>query len=205
MRFIVDTELLKKEPLGLAGSLFLISWALGNKIDEKECYQLLFDNGYVLQDRNNAGNLFYSLRQDGVEEAERLLSLVVNDDNNNPNDRFIHLAEKLRELFPKGKKPGTYNQWRDSTSIVAIRLKTLVVKYGANFTDEEAINATKNYVASFNGDYTYMHTLKYFLYKNINKGAGVEQNSEFLSYLDNYRETGGKEEPTETDWTSELR
>ena len=107
MRFIVDTELLKKEPLGLAGSLFLISWALGNKIDEKECYQLLFDNGYVLQDRNNAGNLFYSLRQDGVEEAERLLSLVVSDDNNNPNDRFIHLAEKLRELFPKGKKPGS--------------------------------------------------------------------------------------------------
>ena len=97
-----------------------------------------------------------------------------------------HLADKLREIFPKGNKVGTNYNWRGSTAEIARKLKNLVVKYGCRFTDEEAIEATKAYVASFNGDYKYMKLLKYFLLKTPrNNNGDVEVESDFMTYLEN--------------------
>lgn len=114
--------------------------------------------------------------------------------------RFDALADKLRELYPKGKKDGTDYYWRDSRSIISDRLKKLVAKYGVEFTDEQAITATKNYVDSFNGDYKYMQLLKYFISKNKATGEGAEINSQLLAYIEN----NGQSE-NNRDWTAELR
>ena len=111
---------------------------------------------------------------------------------------FRELADKLKELFPKGKKAGTTYMWRDSTAVIARKLKTLVVKYDYQFTEEQAIKATKSYVESFNGDYTYMQLLKYFILKSLPDG---EIKSDFMSYIENE----GDETDMGNDWNTSLK
>lgn len=111
---------------------------------------------------------------------------------------FRELADKLKELFPKGKKAGTTYMWRDSTAVIARKLKTLVVKYDYQFTEEQAIKATKAYVESFNGDYTYMQLLKYFILKTLPDG---EIKSDFMSYIENE----GQEDELSDNWLNEMR
>lgn len=111
---------------------------------------------------------------------------------------FKELADKLKELFPKGKKAGTTYMWRDSTAVIARKLKTLVVKYDYQFTEEQAIKATKAYVESFNGDYTYMQLLKYFILKSLPDG---EIKSDFMSYIENE----GDENNMGNDWNTSLK
>jgi hypothetical protein len=115
------------------------------------------------------------------------------------DDRFLNLAAKLIELFPKGRKEGTNYMWRDSKAIIAKRLKAVVKKYGVEFTDEQAVEATRRYVASFNGDYRYMQLLKYFLMKK-NTLTG-DENSQFLSYLEN----DDSNNPNDTNWMDSVR
>lgn len=111
---------------------------------------------------------------------------------------FKELAEKLKEIFPKGKKAGTTYMWRDSTAVIAKKLKTLVVKYDYEFTEEQALKATKAYVESFNGDYTYMQLLKYFILKTMPDG---EIRSDFMSYIENE----GHEDDIGKDWNTSLK
>jgi hypothetical protein len=110
---------------------------------------------------------------------------------------YLDLASKLREIFPEGKKNGTCYMWRDSNTIIAKKLKTLVSKFDYKFTEEQAINAAKEYVKSFNGNYTYMQLLKYFILKQdpITK----EYRSDFMSYIENADQKG-----INNDWNTEL-
>lgn len=127
-------------------------------------------------------------------------------------DRYTKLAELLRNLYPSGKKPGTNYLWKDSTPAIAKRLKTLVVKYNFEFTDEQAILATKKYINSFKGDYTYMQLLKYFILKNVKKGDCTEIQSEFMAYIEDIVSKGEVDneewvepiEVTKEDWQISL-
>jgi hypothetical protein len=112
---------------------------------------------------------------------------------------YTKIAKQLREVYPKGLKSGTNCMWRDSVAIIASKLKTLVEKYGCTFTEEEAINATKSYVESFNGDYTYMQVLKYFLLKTKTLNGDREVTSEFMSRLENESST-----TLSNNWNDEL-
>ena len=76
---------------------------------------------------------------------------------------FIALAQKMRELFPAGNKPETTHAWRSSTPTVVDRLNYLV-RQGYQFTDEEALEATKAYVRKNRGE-KFMRTLQYFIFK----------------------------------------
>ena len=143
------------------------------------------------------------MTQKGIDVVE---SVILNseytekaeDSNGKMRDRFDILADKLRELFPKGRKEGTNLQWRDSTAIISKRLKTIVKKYNITFTDEEAVDATKRYIESFNGDYRFMQVLMYFIFKNEIVNGVREERSQFMSYLQN------KEDMVNNDWTHEL-
>ncbi|MCF0131132.1 MAG: hypothetical protein HUJ71_05365, partial [Pseudobutyrivibrio sp.] len=96
---------------------------------------------------------------------------------------------------PDGKKPGTNYLWRDSKAVITKRLKTLVKRYGVEFTNEEAIEATKKYIASFNGNYQYMQLLKYFIYRLI-----PDESSQLLSYIEN----ADSIENNNDDWMTNL-
>ena len=127
-------------------------------------------------------------------------SIIVDSDKEiiNREEEFLDVAESLRELYPKGKKPGTTYMWKDSNTIIAQKLKTLVVKFGYKFTKEQAIEATRRYIESFRGDYRYMQLLKYFILKT-DRSTG-EIRSDFMSYIDN--ENQGE---VNSNWLSEIR
>ena len=101
-------------------------------------------------------------------------------------DRCDALAPKLMELYPMGKKPGTNNQWRGYKGGVSEKLQKLLVG-GETFTDEEAIEATRAYVDGFNGMYTNMRVLPYFLGKNEVVGGEVKKTCDFMSYVEDIR------------------
>ena len=117
--------------------------------------------------------------------------------------RCDELAPKLIELYPAGKKPGTSLMWRGSSSIVSNKLQKLI-EGGSVFTDEEAIAATKSYVGGFNGIYTNMRILPYFLSKNEIVGGEVKKSCDFMSYVEDLRSN-----PSQTslsrDWDVALR
>lgn len=139
------------------------------------------------------------LTPSGVELIE---SIFLNSEfrtSDSSEDRYDKLAKKMQELFPEGKKPGTKLMWRDSQAIIAKKLKAVVKKYGAKFTDEQALEATKKYVESFNGDYQFMQVLKYFISKR-NQLTG-EETSQFLSYLEN----AGQEDINNDSWRDSVR
>lgn len=208
MKIVLDTEVCKKEGKDADVALYLISLLCGCKITvdtfEKARQQrlLLFEQMY---DVRKPFPEYVSLNVTGEHMVESLMASSVNVSS---EERCTQLAEKLREIFPAGKKPGYAYTWRDSVSCIADRLKKFFMKYG-EYTDEQVIEATKAYVASFNGNYTYMQLLKYFIWKNKVTGeevirgrivGEVERQSQLAAWIEDT-----PEKSTNADWEIELR
>jgi hypothetical protein len=118
-------------------------------------------------------------------------------------DRCDALALKLMAIYPMGKKPGTSNQWRGYKGGVSEKLQKLLLT-GNDFTDEEAVEATKAYVTGFNGMYTNMRVLPYFLGKNEVVGGEVKKSCDFMSYVEDIR-SNTQQVHISQDWEVELR
>lgn len=99
------------------------------------------------------------------------------------------LARKLQEIYPSGVKPGTTYYWRGDTSMIAQRLRALVVKYDFVFTEEEAIRATKEYVNSFKDNETrQMSLLGFFILRTKRTEDGDREiDSMFMTIIENNR------------------
>ena len=136
--------------------------------------------------------------------CEEILKVSGSDITEDKGDCFIYnleeLAEELKKIFPKGKKEGSNQTWTEGTSLIIRRLQLFHKKFKKDVTAEDIIKAAKNYVSSFNGRYTYMRTLKYFIFKNEIKGDEVELTSDLLTYLENI----DNDVMTNNDWTAEL-
>lgn len=181
MKYSIEDKILAESNLTLNEYLFLLFNTI--KGDIPTCIDSLIKKGWAERDLFDSTKIVLS-----DNTKEKVLSILVDSDKivENKQDFYINLANKLRELFPKGNKPGTTYNWRSSTAEISRKLKNLAVKYNCKFTEEEAIEATKAYIASFNGDYRYMKLLKYFLLKTpINNNGDVEVESEFMTYLEN--------------------
>ena len=196
MRITLDTDKVDKD-IGVDGLLYLTALYLGVTIN-RSTFDKLNDKGLIYTQSMKDG-FPYDVRK--TKESDELVEGAYADmeiTGQNNDYRFLELADKLRELYPTGRKNGTQLQWRDSTKVIAQRLKAFVKKFECDFSDEEYVEATKRYIGSFNGNYQYMQVLKYFIMK-----AGVEDgtsviNSQLLSYLQN------KEQDTNPDWTCDL-
>lgn len=109
-------------------------------------------------------------------------------------DELIPVAQQLREIFPKGKKDGTNSQWRESTSLIVKRLQKFIKIFGEEYKDyNKILAAAKEYVDSFNGNYAYMRTLKYFILKdeikfNDEGQRYVDRTSDLATRMDNLGE-----------------
>lgn len=117
--------------------------------------------------------------------------------------RCTLLAPKLREIFPIGRKPGTSLVWRGYENGIIEKLQKLI-EQGNTFTDEEAIAATKAYVDSFNGLYTTMRVLPYFLSKNEIVGGEVKKTSDFMSFVEDLR-VNPTQASTDKNWDVTLK
>lgn len=112
------------------------------------------------------------------------------------------LAEELKEIYPKGKKPGTNYYWTDGVPLIERRLQLFYKKYGTDYTNEQIIEATKKYIEGFNGFYTYMKLLKYFIFKESRNANGeVEGTSDLVNYIENADDA----DMLGNDWMNELK
>ena len=197
MKYIIDTEILEREGIELDEALYLLSVYKKKPINFNTVQKAKVENKILKFENPRDPVKITPKGQSYIESILAKSKIHVSSDN---LERYRTLADKMREVYPKGLKPGTNYQWRDSTAIIADRLMKLVAKYNIEFTDEEAVAATKRYIASFNGNYRYMQILKYFISKQKPvEGAPAEQNSQFLSFLQNEESTTENQ-----DWTANL-
>jgi|SRR5574344_103818 hypothetical protein len=130
--------------------------------------------------------------------------MVYNDKKIPDYDYITALARKMCQLFPAGLKPGTAISWRGNSRDIANRLMKFFAQY-STYTAEEVLDATKRYVDSFNGNYSYMRVLKYFIMKQETVAdeygnASVETISQLADFIEN-KENGGQQ----NNMTGELK
>lgn len=197
MKFTIDQQVL--DQYGLTIGEFILLYLKTTSEDIKTCKENLIAKGFASK------NLF----SDDIDivlsdNIKNLVSTIIIDSDKNvidKDDEFIDLANEMRSLYPSGKKEGTTYMWRGTTAEVAKKLKTLVVKYKYSFTKEQVLKATKDYISSFNGNYSRMRLLKYFILKS-EKDADNNVNviSELMSLIENEGQTSEYKE----DWTSTM-
>jgi hypothetical protein len=110
------------------------------------------------------------------------------------DEELLALAQKMRELYPQGKMKDRFGRltpyyYRCNNGEVVKKLKKFFTVFG-NYSDDEILDATRRYVASFQGNYTGMRLIKYFIMKDDVKpsedGTGhVEQISDLATFLEN--------------------
>ena len=193
MKLIIDSDACLNNGTCIGEVLLLYEYAL--KISPESMKQSLIDKGCI----TNAGDLFG--RYTATDKAVKLLDNVLADSSVDDDTKITELATKLKELYPKGKKEGTNQFWADGVSIIVKRLKIFYKKYGF-YDNDIIIKATENYIKSFNGDYRFMKTLKYFLWsEKVNKAGEVEPTSDLLTYIEN----AGEIDELSDDWLNELK
>ena len=193
MKLTIDQTILDKN--GLTLEEFLVLYLGAKDVDIASVSQSLIAKGLADKDLFSNGRIVVS------DKVKDLVSTISIDSDKNVIDKdseFTDLATELRGIYPAGRKDGTTYMWRGTTTEVAKKLKTLVVKYGFTINREDVIKATKEYVSSFNGNYKYMQLLKYFILKT-DRSTG-EIRSDFMSYIDN--ENQGE---VNSNWLSEIR
>lgn len=186
----------KKHGLLLSEGLALL--AISTTTDET--YRSLVHKGLITKANGTmqALNRKYSATDAGIALADELLAdseedIVVKE------DEIKELAEKLREIYPEGKMPGTSYYYRCNRADIVKKLKSFFRRYG-DYTPEQIIEATQRYVASFNGNYTYLRLLKYFIWKDENKDGETLQVSQLADWIENK----GQVNSTNADWTTSL-
>lgn len=116
------------------------------------------------------------------------------------------LARRMMEEYPTGAKKnssGNTYSWRSTVTDIMRRLKKWYDKYPNNYTDDEIVEATKYYVQSFNGNYSMMKVLMYFIMKNESINGETIERSILNETIELIRDGGTA--VTDTDWTGELR
>lgn len=198
MKLVLSTEGCNKNQVSIGEVLMLLAYY--NKVDCKKSHDLLVSNGYITAERDD---LFQPVGWRVTKKGCELLDSVVldSDKGEKSDDDILALAEKLKEAFPTGRKDGTSNYWAEGKALIAKRLKAFFKKYGTDYTNEQIVNATKKYVESFNGNYQFMRTLKYFIFKDRDVAGEKEYTSDLLNYLEN----AGHEEVLRDDWNTELK
>lgn len=160
-----------------------------NKLDFSRTEDSLIKKGLITAERDEFHKpIGWRLTRNGQQLLE---SIILDSDNyKQPEDRITTLAESLMEVFPKEKKAGTNHYFRGNVKDISLKLKKFFKLYGNKYSDEQIINAAKAYVSSFNGNYTYMRILKYFLWKSDKKLGEdgkyyIEETSDLATWIEN--------------------
>ena len=178
----------------------LLMLVIHNKANLERAEKALIQKGLITAERDD---LFQQVGWRLTNKGTEVLDSVImdSDKEQEPQDRLIQLATRLKEIFPKGKKDGTNYYWTEGVALIVRRLKLFFRKYGNKFTDEQIIQAAEKYVQGFNGSYQYMRLLKYFIFKEkVGANGEVEGDSELINYIENADQT----DSLKNDWTSTL-
>lgn len=190
----IDEEGLEKNKISFEDYLVLL--CIYKKINISESVKNLYDKNLIMSNTNNLENFEdyeITFNGGGIIDDVILDSCVKVD-----IDPLENLAKKLKEIFPKGKKEGTNMYWSEGTALIIRRLKLFFKKYG-QYSNEDIINAAERYINSFNGDYRYMRTLKYFIFKE--EKSIDNSSSELLTLIENKDQI---DETIDNNWTQTL-
>lgn len=184
MKYSIDENAALRHHLSLEELLMLMLLKKGcnlqSLIEEMLKRELIVPNMF--------GN--YSITQHWDDQMQKVL---LESDKDVPKDNDLnYLVGQLRALFPKGIKSGSA-AWRGNVREITLRLQKFFKIYDNRYSDESIIEATRKYIESFNGNYTYMRILKYFILKDEIKideegRKYVEQISELANFLENEME-----------------
>ena len=195
MKFTIDKEACSKNGMSLGEILALI--AISNDVDIGKSTSILVSTGLVTSAGSGSK---LRLTKKGIESLNKTIIDSASSDKDE-DERLETLANKLRELYPAGRKEGTSYMWRGTTAEIVRKLKTLQLKYKFTFTDEQAIKATSEYIKAFNGNYRFMQLLKYFILKTARDEDGnIEVKSEFMSLIENEKDVNVHRD----DWMSTM-
>lgn len=184
MKITINTNILKKYDLSLEEFLVLLISMYGEEY--MDSYDSLVDKGLV--DRNLFKE-FVPVLSDNTKSLVAKILMESDEKVVNCGLDIDALAIKLQEVYPDGIKPGKTYKWRGEADDIAQKLRILIAKYDFEFTEEEAIAATKEYVESFKAPYQFMHTLKNFLLFTSKDGqGGYEMESMFMTIIENNRD-----------------
>jgi hypothetical protein len=140
----------------------------------------ILEYGFIIE--NDVG---YCLTQDGIDFVESMELIDIKAQKAPTKKELLELVDKLRELFPEGKKNGTSKYWRGNRGDVSEKLKKFFEKYGV-YEDERIIEATQKYIQSFGDNKQLMRTLEYFILKDGNSDlATILENVDSVKTDDN--------------------
>ena len=199
MKITIDEGVCEKNGIEVGELLMVLIIKLGNNVSEL-CTQML-NKEIIVTDNNVSGNYLITQRWSDIAETV----LLDSDKDRQSVDRLENLVIQLQSMFPEGKKEGTSQYWRGNKREILLRLKKFFKLYDNTYTDEQILNATKNYVTNFNGNYNYMRVLKYFIWKDEKKlhedgKIGVVEVSDLANYIENADSTNDLKD----EWTSTL-
>ena len=202
MRYVISTKALKDK--NLKEEEVLVALLIRVCDDIPGLLERLSNKGYIKKNDDLFGK-GYQINETFLDRVRA--ALLSNDPDVPKEDVLDNLASKLMELYPRGKKAGTTSYWRGNKKEIREKLQKFYKLYGNKFTDEQIIEATRKYVASFNGNYSYMRVLKYFIIKdekteNSEGRYSINQVSDLATLIEN---AGQENSSLDNDWSAELR
>lgn len=183
MKYIIDTDICEKNNITLAELFASLLIKTSNNTDE--IFKNLVEKNAIITTKIDGDYLLDFWWNDLID------TVLLDSDKSVPKSNDVtELAQKLRDIYPEGKKEGTNKYWRGNTKEIVDRLRKFYKLYSNKYDDNTIIEATKKYVESFNGNYSYMRVLKYFIWKCDKKidaeGKGyIEEVSDLADYIEN--------------------
>lgn len=197
MKITLDEKTCLKNKLTLQEALIATAVSMGN-------YKSIFDN---MINRHVLGIMGQSVDSKWKDVIKNLIDAE--------DERFEALATKVQECFPKQKMMyanGTASPFyfRCNKTEIKNKLKKFLTIYG-EVADEDIIDATKRYVASYAPKgYRGMRLAKYFIMKDDRKlmaddEVHVEQLSDLATFLENKTEDTPSDIVDGDDWLMNSR
>lgn len=200
MKYVISTKALRDRGIKEEEALAVLLLTACDNISE--LFERLIKKGYIRRTEGIFGQGF-EINETFLNKVQA--ALLSKDPDVPEEDKLDTLASQLMEIFPKGKKEGTTSYWRGNRKEIRERLQKFFKLYGNKYTDEQILKATQDYVSSFNGNYSYMRVLKYFILKDERKSDEegkliVQQVSDLATFIENAEDLN----PVRNDWTSNL-
>lgn len=203
MKIALDETKCLKEKLTLQEALITLAVSMGNY---KAAIDNLINRSIISPDAT-----------DVIPEWKNTITKLAGstDDDYLSDERLIPLALKVQNCFPIQKMiyPGGQVSpfyFRCNKTEVKNKLKKFLTVYG-NVSDEDIIDATKRYVASYAPKgYMGMRLVKYFIIKDDRKLSAddevhVEQLSDLATFLENKTEESADDIVNGDDWLMNSR
>lgn len=175
----IDKEVLKKYKLSLEEFIVLL---LGFYNCDYQTYaDSLIKKGIVKKDLFKENSVVLS---DNTKEL--VISILVESDYRvkHSDIDFDSLAEKIMAVYPDGCKAGTSYLWRGKKEDIARRLRVLVAVHNFTYTEQEALDAVREYVSNFEVPYEKMTLLRHFILRH---GRNETIESMFMTIIENNR------------------